>query len=351
MQTALAPPRHKPTHFRCAQLIVAGSLIGLFLAVRFVLFEHLPEKYFIDSGRLSDLVQSGNFDENSTGVTAFLLSMVPEVLWPFVNATIAVALALWAATSSRSYKALALVILVFPPLMVLTLLVPSKETIVVLLALGVLCISKRFSGISLIAAILILYGTYGATVRSYYLLIATAFVFLLVLRRLSPGLRILCATAFFGILLVVPGDIFYALQGTRDTTNLAASYVMASDNRTAFFNPYATDTASGFLANYVYAALLLNMPFIKFLSLSELVLFVNILLYGTAMVAGLRSTSTQTRLLSTLFASHILVLWLFEPDLGSYFRHFSSAFPYLIPALAELGSKALPNTSDDVNPT
>jgi len=350
MQTALAPPSHKPTHFRRAQLIVAGSLIGLFLVVRFILFEHLPEKYFIDSGRLSDLVQSGNFDENSTGITAFLLSLVPEAFWPFVNTAIAVAIALWATISSKSYKALALVILVYPPMMVLTLLVPSKETIVVLFALGVLCTSKRLSGISLIAAIMILYGWYGATVRSYYLLIAAVFVFLVALRRLAPGLRVLCVTAFFGMLLLVPGDIFYALQGTRDTTNLAASYVMASDNRTAFFNPYAADTATGFLANYVYAALLLNMPFIKFVSLSELVLFVNILLYGSVMVAGLRSRSTQTRLLSTLFASHILVLWLFEPDLGSYFRHFSSAFPYLIPALAELSSNALPNTSDDVNP-
>jgi hypothetical protein len=104
--------------------------------------------------------------------------------------------------------------------------------------------------------------------------------------------------------------------------------------RTAFFNPFQPDNVFGFVGNYGYAFLRLHFPIFWDLTPNEWILFLNVIIYAGLVKYGLRHLSGSRRLLAMLFLAHVTVLIFFEPDLGSYFRHFSSVFLYLLPAFA-----------------
>jgi hypothetical protein len=313
-------------HFSAAILIIA------FLLLRFVLIDHLPDKWLQDSGRITDLVQTSSFETSSFGASAYLLSFVPDALWPFINAALASILVALTVYSTRTALGLAAAFMTLLPMMVLTLLAPSKETVVIAVALALYAIAHRYRPSTLILTVSATYAAYGSMVRGYYLLILAVFAATLVARKLPTSVMFLGVALGAVALFFLSPEIFHTLQDQRDTSNIYAQYIAQSDNRTAFFNPFVPDSAFAFLANYAYAGALLNFPFFRFVSPKEVLLFSNILVYAWLMFAGLRASNPNVRILSTLFLSHILVLWLFEPDLGSYFRHSSSVFVYLLPA-------------------
>ena len=56
--------------------------------------------------------------------------------------------------------------------------------------------------------------------------------------------------------------------------------------------------------------------------------------YVLLMIRGLRSGNSRVSWPAALFCAHMLVLNIFEPDLGSYLRHLSTALLFLAPSLA-----------------
>jgi len=311
----------------------AAGMAALFLALEFVLKDMLPDKLFQDSGKLQDIIENNNFDGSSFGVTAWLLALVPDALWPVVLTALAVGLIAVLVYPARRWLDLALLALVLPPVFVINALVPSKETIVMTMSLALVVYGAIQPGPRSIVAILAAYLLYGAFVRSYYLMILGLFIGLQMSRvvkrwMLAAGF----AVAFVGIWLV-PSEVFHALQDQRDESNNFATFVAGSDNRTAFYNPFPPDSADAFVMNYAYAAAILNLPIFMDVTEKELLLLVCNIAVGLWIYRGLRSKDDMAINFTLLFIAHILTLWLFEPDLGSYFRHYSSAIAYIGPAI------------------
>jgi hypothetical protein len=136
---------------------------------------------------------------------------------------------------------------------------------------------------------------------------------------------------------LAPVSVYDALQTPRDSANHYALNLLHRDNRTIFFNPYPPDSFLHFWGNYIYALGVLNVPFVRVnnISANEFVIALNVAFFVWLLMAGQREGG-KSQALAMLFLSHIIVLNLFDPDLGSYFRHFSSVYLYLIPAFAWL---------------
>lgn len=311
--------------------------LGLYLLFRFALLDLLPAKFMVDAGTIADILagQDIGTEGDSFNMTASMFALFPEGLQTGLVVSLGCAMIVMTFRVLRSWGGVITVLTILFPLLILGLVAPSKETLVIMISFVILAASRLGRGfLPVMVSCLVLYLAYGSLVRDYYLLILGLFLALVVYSRLPMALRIVVAILATSAILLVPNDIFMQLQGTRDESNTYAQYIAFSDNRTAFFNPLVPDSLGHFLVNYVYAAILLNFPFVSFLSARDMVLFINVLIYASLVRTSLRHGAMREKTLATLFLSHVLVLWLFEPDLGSYFRHFSSVFAYLIPALA-----------------
>ena len=139
--------------------------------------------------------------------------------------------------------------------------------------------------------------------------------------------------AGIAVLLLLPADVFQALQGPRDAVNIGRLYDAEAVVRTSFLNPFPPTDALAFVANYAYALTRLNVPILFSPAPQELALTLYMLLCGWLLVAALRADSSPARILSALFIAHAAFLPFFEPDLGSYFRHVSVVAPYLVPGI------------------
>jgi hypothetical protein len=146
----------------------AALLILTFLILRFVLIDHLPDKWLQDSSRLADLVQASSFETSSFGASAYLMSSAPDALWPFINAGLASLLVVLTIYSTRTAVGLGAAFATLVPMMLLTLLVPSKETIVIAMAFALYAIANRYRPSTLILAVFAIYAAYGSMVRGYW---------------------------------------------------------------------------------------------------------------------------------------------------------------------------------------
>jgi hypothetical protein len=218
------------------------------------------------------------------------------------------------------------------PYAILDLLHTQKEAVVIAMVMILVTVASRFrSQVILIATLVIMYSVYGYYIRPYYLLILGAFITLLVLTRASVTVRACIAVAGLIALFCLPAWILGELQGTRDVFFFWK--VLQGDVRTGFANPVEPVNAFNFLFNYGYAAMMLHFPFIQFTTARELLLFVNVVFLALLVIAGLRHRTAAYRVLALLFVSHVLVYVLFEPDLGSYFRHLASIALYVLISL------------------
>jgi hypothetical protein len=159
------------------------------------------------------------------------------------------------------------------------------------------------------------------------------FVGLILLRRMPFFVVISVLLLVVAIAVVLPPHVFAQLQGSRDSIfNVDRIGRALPGARTAFANVYPPDSFFHFIANYVYAALRLNFPFFSGVTPRDIYLFANVILFAWIAIAGFRS-DLRTFDNTALFVSHVLVSICFEPDVGSYLRHISSAMPYLVPAV------------------
>jgi hypothetical protein len=143
-------------------------------------------------------------------------------------------------------------------------------------------------------------------------------------------------TGALGALSMAPSELFELLQGPRDYINLLRMATTVVGVQSAFNNPLPPDSLGNFLVNYGYAFARLNLPVLFQLRMQEVFLLSVTMTTFLLIWFGLRQGGPKERACALLVLAHALTLNLFEPDLGSYLRHLTSATIYLAPVLALL---------------
>lgn len=318
-----------------------GFILVYFLT-KFALVDYLPAKWFVDSEKMYRIMDSGGDQGGSFAITAKILTLIPTFYHDLLVAFLGVVCIVQTFSAIKTRRGLIAGIVVLPPLLLLGLLVPSKETLVVLMSLVILMAFRKAKSLRWpFLGIIIMYSAYGLAIREYYLLILLVWIGFQSMTRMHWLVTLSFCLLCFAIMFFLPPTVFHTLQGSRDTV---FAYTLSSptvERNTAFANPFPPVSAIAFWGNYAYTFLLLHFPFFHFFGIKEMLLFANILFYAWLMTKGWRLTDKKVSLLSQLFAAHVVILWLFEPDLGSYFRHFSSVYLFLIPSFAALEEKSL----------
>jgi hypothetical protein len=221
------------------------------------------------------------------------------------------------------------------PAVILSMLRPQKETIMTLLVLAVYWVATRPKWPVWVQLPLIVlgYAVYAHLFRDYFYLIAlvAAGIVTLLAIRIAPvqwGVML----GVFGALLAAPVEWLRALQEQRDRAN---TFRVAGEDgaRTVINNPHYVNSTWDFIFNYGSAFVHLNVPALFSRHPKDLVMSVSTATYLYLIVRGYACKRPGSMILTTLFVAHALVLCLFEPDLGSYFRHLSSVFLYLLPGI------------------
>jgi hypothetical protein len=178
----------------------------------------------------------------------------------------------------------------------------------------------------------VIYVAYAAIFREYYFLILLVFLLFLFLRRIPAVAMLIVVLVGLALVLLSPPHLFAQLEGSRDLVNADRLGRNLPGMRTAFDNPMSPTDAFKFIANYLYAAARLNFPFFASFTPRDAYMFLVMLSLGWISAKGLRGPGRVADS-TCLFLAHVAVSICFEPDVGSYLRHTSSAIPYLIPAV------------------
>lgn len=177
-----------------------------------------------------------------------------------------------------------------------------------------------------------LYLMYAVIFRQYFIIIFAVWLGLLVLLKVDWRWRIIILAVVPLLAMMIPDSLYETLQMQRDIVNYMR--LGGQGNRTAFMNLVQPDGLRTFPINYLYAAWRLNFPIFVGGGPKEAYLFVMLCTYVLLMIRGLRSGNSRVSWPAALFCAHMLVLNIFEPDLGSYLRHLSTALLFLAPSLA-----------------
>jgi hypothetical protein len=228
----------------------------------------------------------------------------------------------------------------------------SKDLIVILCGLVPLALfhwannavgrrADRFftAAIILSAALLLLYGY---TIRTYYLLIVGAAVGLYVLCKLPLWFRLWLVGSGVAILLAGFWDHLGSIQALRDEVNLPRVFHPAEGGRSAFLNPYPTDSFEGVILNVGYAAARLFLPVAFGGTVKDLIFEPFILVFLYCCFCGLVSGSRPAQWGSCILLGYLSIAVLFEPDVGSFARHAASLFPFAVLAMTSRSNGALP---------
>jgi len=184
-----------------------------------------------------------------------------------------------------------------------------------------------------IAGVTIFYAAYAVIFRQYYFLIIPVWFFLVLFIEAPGSWRVVLLVAIPIVMVVIPKEIYDTLQVQRDMVNMARAGFAGEGNRSAFLNLVEPNGVFTFIVNFFYAAVRLNLPFDR-LAPNNIFLFMNVCLYFWLSVSGMRSANRIVSWPAALFFAHIVVITIFEPDLGSYLRHASTAILLLAPSMA-----------------
>lgn len=232
--------------------------------------------------------------------------------------------------------ALSLVLITAPIIMCLALFV--KDTFAVIMILSVYHFvsksSRTYQAVIMTAAFYML-GAF--LVRPYYIFIICVF-FVIISIRFRPKITIpVIVIAGIIILALMPAELAQQLQGSRDLYNIGKVGRELDGYRTSFMNPIPPSDGLSFSYNYVYAAVRLNLPFLfTGIGIKEIYLTFCVISSFALCIVAMKKNDIIVWLPASLYLSHAFVYILFEPDLGSYLRHLSTAFIYIVPALASV---------------
>ncbi|CAB3756019.1 hypothetical protein GQ57_02415 [Burkholderia sp. MSh2] len=287
----------------------------------------LPEYVFRDADKIqSQIGGSGDYDGTSFDAVAKFYAMLGASGTHVLTAAIG-ALCIWMTIAhARRVGSLVASLVLLAPCVFFNLFVASKDTLVVLMAIVLARVAQRRSVFVTVTAAVVLYGGYAAVVRGYFALILAIALAALLFRRGSWGRRTWLMLAALLALFLLPNDIYYLLQHPRD---MAADYLAHGSPfgaRTSFHNLVAPDSFGAFCMNYLYALSRLNLPVLFSPGPKEIAMQVFVWIALAAVWRRARHDTKPARdVLAALVVGHIAVSMLFEPDLGSYTRHLSSA--------------------------
>ncbi|MBB3006578.1 hypothetical protein [Cupriavidus alkaliphilus] len=327
---------------------VASLVLSLlYLTIYFFGRDSLPEKWVTDSNKMLEFLVSGSTDlDDSFAATAKVFSVFGAEYVNVVTATVGVAYLALASSRVASLRDLATRWLFVLPCMLLNLLSPGKETVVIAMSI-VLVMGGMSRGVSyraLVVMTMVLYGCYALFIRNYYAMILVLALGIRASARLSPAWKAIVLACVVGAILVAPSEILFILQSPRDISNNYALSI-GSDNRTMIWNLYPPTSGVNFIVNYLYAAVMFVLPVISFRAPVDLAMMLMHAAILRVALRGLSGTPAATeagrkrRWFATLVVAHILVQFIFEPDLGSYVRHLTSVSLFLIPLLSALPAK------------
>lgn len=304
-----------------------------YLLIMFPLSGMLPARFSFDSAMLSagadESILAGSYAS-----TLYVFSFVPTWLQMPVIACFGIsAIALIGGVAVRN-SGLFVAFIWLVPLLTMGLMRPQKEILVY--AVSLLCmmvVSHVRRPSSAFLLIFGLYCWYAFGVRMYFVMILGVFAFVWLLISIAPTLRAAALLFAASFLMLIPTEYLSKVQSVRDAMNDDRNFGIGVADRTAFYNPFDERSIIGFIGNYAYAFAQLNLPIVFEITAADIFLFVSMLVNGMLIYVGLRIGTWRTKMLTALFLSHLLVLWLFEPDRGSYLRHVSSVYLYMVPAL------------------
>jgi len=296
-----------------------------------------------DSTGLMAIVEDpGGWDGSSSYyASAVLFSYLPDVLLQPVIFLIGAAALFFFMNRLRTLNSLMIAMYVSLPAILLFLVRLQKETLVVPMSmLAVMYISSnKNSFISKVIMTAVLYSIYAVIVRPYYLIIVAVFLGVLILMYARPQYKFVLVASFCALLFILPPEIFMKIQGIRDIVNYYRVGDGTEGARTAFLNLMTPDNAGAFIVNYFYAFAKLNLAPLFYFGVKEIWLMSVLSIYFYFIYKGIRSEDKKLVICSSVLIAHIAVYTLFEPDLGSYLRHLSSAFLYLTPIMIYVFNK------------
>ena len=288
-----------------------------------------------DENRIQQIAETAAWNslENSYEVMAFLYARTSENQRLIVEFGSGLIFISYCMVRLRSHKALFLVSvwLISPMLFFLTQF--NKDTILIYFVIAsAFILASRLPVPIKLVGVSFIYVAYAAIFREYYYLILSVFILLWFLRRIPAVGMLIVVLVGLALLLLSPPHVYAQLEGSRDLVNADRLGRNLPGMRTAFDNLMAPTDAFKFIANYLYAAARLNFPFFASFAPRDAFMFLVVLSLGWISVKGLRGPDRVADS-TCLFLAHVAVSICFEPDVGSYLRHTSSAIPYLIPAV------------------
>ncbi|MGB4100945.1 MAG: hypothetical protein WBK91_03440 [Alphaproteobacteria bacterium] len=307
------------------------------MVIYYLFKDSLPEKYGRDALALADIMQAGKNDEGSFGAMAAIYGALPGWFLPHLSPLVGT-FSLWVVLSYvRSYPLMLVLPVLLLPYILLNFLFALKETLVAIMALAIHYILKRVDKTWIVfLLILCIYVPYGIFVRQYYLIIVAVFVSIILIMKTPSTISIIYVCAGIMFVSVIPSDIYYQIQGPRDVIYHYLSTQSISIVRTCFANPLPPDNAFNFFVNTLYALIILFIPFIIGQSFNEVLLVINVMTHFGMVYCGFKYFKGAAQLPYALFVAHILTQAQFEPDLGSYVRHYSSVWVLIAPAMIYL---------------
>jgi len=287
----------------------------------------LPEFVFRDAEKIQSQIGGGaTYEGTSFDAVAQFYAMLGSTGTHLVVVGIGT-LFIWRMISEcRRAGSLAANLVLLTPCVFFNLFVASKDTLVVLMAIVLVRIARRRAAWPIFVATIALYAGYAAVVRSYFaLILLAAFATFLFLRASWRG-RVWLTIAALVALGMLPSEVYYLLLHPRDMAADYLAYGSPFGARTSFHNPVAPNSLIGFCANYLYAVLRLNLPVLFSPGPKEIGMQLFVAIALAVMWRRARNGAHPHHvLLACVAIGHVAVSMLFEPDLGSYLRHLSSA--------------------------
>lgn len=323
------------------RLISAGTskktaVVAAVLFMMFAVVSHLvlPARYSYDADNMVDIAENivAGGDPSYDVIASLIRIFTVQGLTLFVE-TLGICIIFFSLSDRRLPFTLGLATFSLALTAPLSLVRPQKELLVFLLTIACAWVIQRSKNqSSALLYTLVAYGVYSwISWRPYYLLIVGMIVALSIFTSLSSRMKVAALVGIFLAGFFLPSSVFELLQMPRDMVNaLRVLYPEIEGNRTAFANPIQSLGWLSFLGNYFYAFLRLNLPVLFSLTLNEAILTVFSTAWFYVIWVASAAKDWRSQFAARLMMAHLLVLWIFEPDLGSYLRHYSSCLLYLV---------------------
>lgn len=319
----------------------------------------LPQRFFYDAGTINSIIPSSTsfVPGASYQSTAFFYKIlgvdINSSLFVVIS-SVAVTLVMFGAVKFSGRKTLKLheifIFLFLSFLSVVFIPYLTKEFIAFIPVLFLMSGFKVLGKNKAIAGWTLLVLFYGVMFRTYWILFIVQFYLLYFIYVKTKSVKILLISGFFSLLcmtLILQYGLGVDVNSLRNNVNERRLEMNVEDART-MIRPWIDGggALNGFV-NFSITAITLIFPVPLFLMLTPYHVFISLMLSWIGLIL-IKNIRNYTRLQGSdpifefcvvVLISFVLVQSMFEPDYGSYLRHLSPFFPFLVIALFRLSSK------------